>query len=222
MTAVQSVINAVGAQGTVNTGNTLSATSTNTQDRFLKLLVAQMKNQDPMNPLNNAQVTTQMAQISTVTGVSQLNTTLKSMAAAFASSQALQAASVIGHDVLAPGNTLTLQSGVATGGVDLPGPADKVVISILDSAGKAIRRVDLGSQQAGSLTFKWDGKTDDGATAANGTYSFKVNATQGGKDVKPVSLAMGTVSGVTLGANGAVLNVDGLGTVAMADVKQIL
>ncbi|HCA26434.1 MAG TPA: flagellar hook assembly protein FlgD [Betaproteobacteria bacterium] len=222
MTTIQNATNTTGAQATANASGALSTASTDAQDRFLKLLVAQMQNQDPMNPLDNAQVTTQMAQISTVTGVSQLNATLKSMAAAFTSSQALQAAGVIGHDVLAPGSTLTLQNGAATAGVDLPGPADKVVVSILDSAGNVIHSVDLGSQQAGSLAFQWDGKTDSGATAANGVYSFKVDATQGGKSVKPTPLAMGQVGSVTLGANGAVLNVAGLGTVAMSDVKQIL
>src|SRR3990167_8083696 len=81
-----------------------ASTAADTQDRFLKLLVTQMKNQDPLNPMDNAQVTSQMAQLSTVTGIDKLNVTLQALSDSMASSQSLQAASMIGYGVLVPGN----------------------------------------------------------------------------------------------------------------------
>src|SRR5512146_862467 len=100
------------------------------QDRFLKLLVTQMKNQDPLNPLDNAQVTSQLAQISTVNGIEKLNTTIQAMATSFAAGQSLQAAGMIGRDVLVPAPTLRLAGGSALFGVDLAQAADQVKVSI--------------------------------------------------------------------------------------------
>ena len=91
---------------TYGTKNTAKSAADDVQDRFLKLLVTQMKNQDPLNPLDNAQVTTQLAQISTVNGIEKLNATIEAMASSFTSGQSLQAATMIGKDVLVPGSTL--------------------------------------------------------------------------------------------------------------------
>ena len=192
------------------------------QDRFLKLLVTQMKNQDPLNPLDNAQVTSQMAQISTVSGIDKLNTTLQTMAASFTANQSLQATSMIGHGVLAPGSALTLQNGAAIAGVDLPQTVDRLTVTIRNSAGIAVHSVDMGPQPAGTVAFQWDGVTDSGAAAASGTYSFAVSAQQGGNAVNASTLSYGRVSGVSQGAQGVTLNVDGLGVVALSGVKQVM
>ena len=82
-------------------------------NKFMTLLVTQLKNQDPMNPLDNAQLTTQLAQLSTVTGVNKLNTTLESLKASYQSSEALQATNLIGHGVLVAGDFINLASGKA-------------------------------------------------------------------------------------------------------------
>jgi flagellar basal-body rod modification protein FlgD len=192
------------------------------QDRFLKLLVTQLKNQDPLNPMDNAQITSQMAQISTVSGIDKLNTTLQSMAASFSAGQSLQATAMIGHSVLAPGSALQLQNGQALGGVNLPQAADKVVVSIVDGSGLVVHKVDLGAQAAGVVSFQWDGITDSGASAAPGSYSFAVEAVQGGNKIDAVALALGLVSSVKQGANGVMLNVNGVGSVALSDVKQVM
>jgi flagellar basal-body rod modification protein FlgD len=192
------------------------------QDRFLKLLVTQLKNQDPLNPMDNAQITSQMAQISTVTGIDKLNATLQSMAASFSADQSLQATAMIGHSVLAPGMSLQLQNGTAQGGVNLPQAADKVVVSIVDSSGQVVHKVDLGAQAAGVLGFQWDGVTDSGANAAPGTYSFSIQAVQGSTKIDAVALALGSVIGVTQGTGGVALNVNGMGSVALSDVKQVM
>ena len=126
------------------------------QDRFMKLLVAQLNNQDPMNPMDNAQMTSQIAQINTVTGIQQVNDTLKSMAEQFTSLQVLQGASLVGHDVLVEGTTLTRNAGVAKGAVELAGTADNVKIEILTPGGQIIDTINLGALEAGRHSFEWN------------------------------------------------------------------
>jgi flagellar basal-body rod modification protein FlgD len=209
------------SSSTSSTSGTQSASST--EDRFLTLLVTQMKNQDPLNPLDNAQVTSQMAQLSTVTGIEKLYASLATMSQSFASSQSLQAANMIGHTVLVPGATgLTLSGGTANAGVDLQGPADSLVVSIKDAKGNVVRSIDLGAQKsAGTVPFAWDGKTDGGAVAPDGQYTFDIKALQGTTKVTASQLTVGQVTSVTLGASGVSLNVAGLGAVDAANVKQI-
>ena len=192
-----------------------------TEDRFLKLLVTQMKNQDPLNPLDNAQVTSQMAQLSTVTGIEKLNTALQAMSSSFASSQSLQAAGMIGRSVLAPGSSLQLLNGAAVGGYALSQPVDKAVVTIKDAAGNVLHSKNMGPQQAGNIMFQWDGVTDSGAAAPNGAYTFEVSALQGGQKVTADRLALGKVGSVSLDAAGVMLNTDMLGSVDVTKVKQI-
>ncbi|MHB1590569.1 MAG: flagellar hook assembly protein FlgD [Sulfuricella sp.] len=200
---------------------TTTSTVQDTQDRFLKLLVTQMQNQDPLNPLDNAQVTSQMAQLSTVSGIEKLNTTLQAMSSSFLSSQSLQAAGMIGRSVLAPGSSLLLQNGAAAGGFQLTQPVDHAIVTIKGAAGNTLHSVDLGAQQAGNVMFQWNGITDSGANAANGAYTFEVSATQGGQKVAAVNLALGKVGSVSLGTSGVTLNTDALGSLDVTKVKQI-
>jgi len=220
MTTIGSTTDAAAALPPAAASGT-SATN-DAQDRFLTLLVTQLKNQDPLNPMDNAQITSQMAQISTVSGIDKLNTTLQSMAASFSAGQSLQATSMIGHSVFVPGSTLQLASGAAPFGVDLARAADSVVVTIRDGSGQVVHKVDLGAQAAGVLGFQWDGVADSGANAAPGSYSFAVTAVQGGKPITATALALGLVSGVTQGANGTALKVNGMGSVALSDVKQVM
>ena len=192
------------------------------QDRFLKLLVTQMKNQDPLNPMDNAQVTSQLAQISTVSGIDKLNATLNSMSSSFLASQSLQASGLIGHAVLAPGNSMLLQSGGGAAGMDLAQAADHVSVTIRDSAGQIIKTIDMGAQDAGIHTFPWDGSTDAGGHAKDGAYTFQVAAVQGGKQVDAQALGVGVVKSVSLGGSDLQLNTIGLGAVSVGQVKQIL
>ena len=192
------------------------------QDRFLKLLVTQLKNQDPLNPMDNAQMTSQMAQISMVSGIDKLNATLQGMVSSLGASQSLQATAMIGHSVLVPGTALRLQDGTAEGGASLPQPADKVVVSITDASGQLVHQADLGAQPAGVIGFQWDGATDSGAKAAPGTYSFSIRAVQGDTQIDAVALSVGLVSGIAQGQNGVELKINGIGQVPLADVKQVM
>ena len=197
-----------------------TANGSDMQDRFLKLLVTQMKNQDPLNPLDNAQVTSQMAQISTVGGIDKLNSTISALSTSLLASQSVQSASIIGHDVYAVGSTLNL-NGKATGGFDLKQDADRVFVSITDSAGSLVRTLELPGAKAGLSAFEWDGKTDAGGTAKNGTYVFQLTAARANVTIPIEPLMAGRVGGVSLG-NGMKLNLEGGGEIGMADLKRIL
>jgi flagellar basal-body rod modification protein FlgD len=192
------------------------------QDRFLTLLVTQMRNQDPLNPMENAEVTTQLAQISTVSGIDKLNKAMEGMSQGFLATQAMQAGGLIGRGVLAPGSTLVLEGSQAKAGARLANAADRVVVNVLSKAGERVAALDLGPSPAGTLTFAWDGKTAAGATAPDGVYSFEVAAAQSNRKVEVEPLGFGRVQSVTLGAQDLQLNTYGLGSLAMSSVAQIL
>ena len=188
------------------------------QDRFLKLLVAQLNNQDPLNPMDNAQMTSQMAQINTVSGISQLNETMKSMASQFGAFQSMQAATMIGREVLLGGNTLPITSGVAKGAFDLAGDANKVSIQVTTPGGQLIEEINLGQKTAGRHDFQWDAAKYTGSNDA----IFKVVATNQGRSVPAASLARATVVGV--GTNGAdvTLQLKGRDPVSYSAIQAIL
>ena len=191
------------------------------QDRFLKLLVTQMKNQDPLNPMDNAAVTTQMAQISTVTGIAQLNDTLKTLLGQESGAQALQGAALAGHQVLVSGNSLELAGGVATAGFELTTAADRVALSVQDSTGRTLKQIELGPHQAGVYVANWDGVTATGERAVDGRYSFKIEAAAAGKAMPATALALGRVNGVSPGNGNLQLDLGSLGIRAYSDVKRI-
>lgn len=192
------------------------------QNRFLTLLTTQLKNQDPLNPLDNAQITTQLAQISTVDGIERLNATLARLIDGQSEAQTYQAAGLVGHTVLVPGTELDLSSGIGAGGVELAGPADAVKIEIKDANGLVIRTLQLGSREAGVHAFGWDGKADSGAQAVDGRYKFTVTATQGGNTVSAERLQYGEVGSVARQAGEINVNVGRLGGFATAAIRQIL
>jgi len=203
-----------------------SATSTATvedpQDRFLKLLVTQLKNQDPLNPMDNAQMTSQLAQMSTVSGIEKLNTTLNTLVDNLGSSQSMQAADMIGKRVLVPGSQLVLKSGTAFAGINLASDADQVTLKVLDSTGTVIQTQKLGAQKAGVLDIAWDGTTDAGVKAVDGTYKFTVEATQGSNQVTVDALQVGTVTALVRSKTGFLLDLGALGQVDFKNVQQII
>ncbi len=213
-TSTSTLTTGVAAPGTTAT----AADTTAAQDRFMKLLVAQLKNQDPMSPMDNAQMTSQMAQINTVTGIQQVNDTLKSIASQFASLQVLQGASMVGHDVLLEGNALAPVGGQATGAMDLAGRAESVKIEILSPGGQVLDTINSGALEAGRHYFNWDASSYQGT----GNPSFKITATLGGKPIGATPLSRDTV--VSVGnENGAMsVQLQGRGSVAYDSIKAIL
>ncbi len=192
------------------------------QDRFLKLLTTQLKNQDPLNPLDNAQVTSQLAQISTVSGIEKLNATLQTLLQDSLDTQTTQAASLVGHAVLVPGGGLQLASSAGVGGIELAGAADEVTVTISDANGLPMKTLSLGALAAGLHNFSWDGKTDSGAQAADGNYSIAIAAKQGGEKVDATALSLAMVRSVIRTSQGFALDLGSLGAFTMDEVKQIL
>lgn len=206
----------------VDQTKTKAATTTDTSTNFLNMLITQLKNQDPLNPMDNAQVTSQLAQINTVTGIQQLNTTMKGLVDTFTSGQTMQAAGMIGKTVLSAGKEIPLTKGIAVAGVQLDSGADSVDISIMDSTGSVVAKETLTNKDAGSFTFAWDGTKSDKTTAADGKYTFSVAATQGGNKVTATALQAGTVSAVVLGKSGFQLDLGTGSNINFSDIKQIL
>ena len=196
-----------------------AADATITSDRFLKLLVAQMKNQDPLNPMDNAQVTSQMAQINTVTGIDKLNSTVAGLSAQFMQMQAMQGASLVGHDVIVPGSKLDIDAttAVGQGGFEIQTPADAVKVEILAPSGAVLQTLNLGAQGAGMHSFDWPAGT---ATDTSG-LTFRVSATTGGVAIASTALMRDRVDAVTTNGNSFNLELEKSGSTPYASVKAL-
>lgn len=224
-----------GTTSAATTGTTSSATgagSQNLSQTFLQLLVAQMNNQDPLNPVDSSQITSQMAQISTVTGINNLNTTVSQLVSQLQQSQAVQSTQISGHTVLVPGNSLTLattstsgstQTMAAYGGFSLPQSADSVTVTVKDQTGATVRTMNLGALGAGVQDFSWNGTTDSGAQAAAGSYTYTVAATAAGQSVSATAYSAQQVVGVAPQSDGSVQFLLSNGSqVAFSSIAQIM
>ncbi|MBI4292037.1 MAG: flagellar hook assembly protein FlgD [Betaproteobacteria bacterium] len=222
MSAIQAVSGAAGVAVGAGAGGAAKSSSQDNQDRFLKLLVTQLKNQDPLNPLDNAQMTTQMAQISSLQGIEQLNKTLEALVASFSGGQTVQAAALVGREVMAPGSDMVLSAGHAQAGVELPQAVDQLTVTILDAAGAVVHRAELGAHAQGVVKIDWDGITDNGTSAAEGRYQIKVTGLANGKDVGAQALMSGRVMGVSSSGSATTLDLGSLGKVGLDQVRQYL
>lgn len=182
----QQLLNTMNGTSSPTSTSTSSSSSTSSpsdlQTTFLKLLVAQLQNQDPTNPMDSAQMTSQLAQINTVSGISQLNTTLTSLASQLQAGQNAQTSLLIGQNVLVPGSSAIVSSGKSPGfGVVLPSAATDVQVTIKNSSGQVVNTIDLGAHSAGNVPVSWTPTDSSGATLKDGTYTISAVATVGGK-----------------------------------------
>lgn len=216
--------NAADLFSTIGGSSSTKATSATAEleNKFLTLLMTQIKNQDPLNPMDNAQVTSQLAQLNTVNGIEKLNSTLSTLLEGYNETQAMQAAGIIGKNVMVAGNNLPLANAQAVAGASLDSKADKVTLTIKDASGKVVQTEELGAKDAGSFYFAWDGKDADGNVMKDGNYTFTVEASAAGKKVTSTAMQIGTVSAVVRSSNGFLLDLGALGDVALKDVQQIL
>ena len=194
------------------------------QDEFMELMIAQLRNQDPMAPMENGEFLAQIAQFSQVSGLQELQKSFDELSTSLVSNQALQAASLVGRDVLAPtGLGVLEQGGSIRGDVELPSASARVEVKIYDGAGQVVRTLELGSQASGSAMFQWDGLRDDGTYAPPGTYLVSANAEFNGTNEAVEANVVNRVNGVTLGNNGGLLlDLAGVGPLDFTEVKQIL
>ncbi len=197
------------------------ANTTEASDRFLKLLVTQMQNQDPLNPMDNAQVTSQMAQINTVTGIDKLNTTMGTMNASLTQMKMLQSATLVGHQVVMQGNQLNVNTttGQAIGGFELTSAASSVRIDIVNSAGVTLDTLNDSAVSAGQHTFQWT--PPEGTDTSN--LKFKVTASDGtGKTVAVTSLQTDTIDAVTNNSGTLNLELRNAGSTAYSKIKTVI
>ena len=204
-------------------GTAASATGAQIQDQFMKMLVAQMQYQDPTHPMDSSQMTSQLAQINTVDGINKLNASMSAMSTSLQTSQAYQAAGLIGKTVMAPGSSFTLSNSAASFGVQLPkGGASSVAVNILNSAGQVVDSMNLGSQGAGVIPLSWNGQDASGKTLPDGVYTLQVIANTGGAPVAATGLTASRVNAVsTAGSGGAQLILNNNTTTALSNVTQI-
>ena len=218
---VTAVTNTSSSSATSAASSASSVTGMDTsasQDRFLKLLVAQLNNQDPMNPMDNAQMTTQLAQINTVSGIQQLNQTVTSLVNQFSTMQMLQGSSLVGHDVLVTGSTLTKSDTTGKGGFSLPQAASDVTVNVLNASGTVVDSIKLGALAAGNHTFE----SDLSQYNSSGNLSFAITATNGSQAVQATPLVRDTVTSIGSGANGMSLTLSNGNPVDYSNVKAVL
>jgi flagellar basal-body rod modification protein FlgD len=223
-----------GTTGTAGTGSSTGNSSTSNSGTgavtlggtdFLTLMLAQLQNQDPTSPVDSNEFLSQLASLSEVQGINQLNTSFTALSNSLVSSQALQASLLLGHQAMVASSTATLGSagGTINGAVSVPQTSSQVVLNIKNSAGVLVQSINLGAQSAGLADFSWNGQTSGGSAAPAGTYtlSAQVSGVSGGTAV--TTLVSGTVDSVTMGSgsSGLTLNVSGLGSVPFSSVQQI-
>jgi flagellar basal-body rod modification protein FlgD len=205
------------------TVSTAAASQTLGQADFLKLMTAQMQNQDPFNPVDNTQMVAQMAQFSSLSGITDMASTLKTIAAKLTGTSTTDAMSYVGKTVLTPGDTAFARtSGGIAGAVELGGDATDLTVTIQDANGQTLKTLNLGQQPQGTATFDWDGTTDNGDAAGAGPFKVVASATNSGKPVSSQTLVWAPVTSISMPASGSpVLNVAGLGAIDISAVRQI-
>ena len=213
-----STLNSTAASTAGASGASTIKAAADTQDRFLKLLVAQMQNQDPMNPMDNAQVTSQMAQIQTVTGIGTLDTTVKGLTSQFNQMQGLQSVSLVGRDVSVAGNRLSFADGVGgVGSFELTSAADTVKLEVLTAAGGVIDTVQLGAQGTGRQSFEWPNANYDDSAG----LKFRITASQGAAAVSSTTFTQDKVVAVNTSGSKLQLQLQNIGLVDYSAVTTI-
>jgi flagellar basal-body rod modification protein FlgD len=232
-TSINDLMSTMNAKAAGSSGSSSGTDSVKADtDKFMTLLVTQLQNQDPLNPMDNSQMTSQLAQLQTVTGINTLNTTLNSLTSSYQTSEAMQATNLIGHGVLVGGNSVALTGSKGVLGVSLGSDADDVKIAINDAGGNTVDTIDLGKQKAGTLPLVWNGvpdatKVDSSGkpvTLPDGNYTFTVTATSAGQSLtNATGLAYDSVGSVSTSAtDGVKLYLASKGVTTLSDVKQVL
>jgi flagellar basal-body rod modification protein FlgD len=173
------------------------------QEQFLQLMLAQFRNQDPLKPQDPSEFLAQLAQVTSVTGIAEMKNSIATLADSLYAGQALQAASVVGRNVLAPAERATLAAGQGLqGAVDLPASTAAGFVRVFDSSGALVREIPLGARSAGLASFEWDGRNSAGQPAAPGTYRFAAGYGNGDQEVAADTYVSKRVASVSLGGDG--------------------
>ncbi|WP_343526577.1 flagellar hook capping FlgD N-terminal domain-containing protein [Sphingomonas sp.] len=227
-TTLDSTLDSLGVRRSGAASGSTATTTTKKSDTldqsaFLKLMTAQLQNQDPFSPMDNTQMVAQMAQFSSVAGISEMNTTLTAMAAKMSGTTRADAMSYVGKTVLTAGSVAYGRtSGGIAGAVELDSAASNVSVTIADAQGNPLKTLSLGAQKAGTASFDWNGKTDSGQDAGSGPFTVTLNANDGVSAVSGRPLVWAPVQSVSMPSSGdPVLTVAGLGQINISAVRSV-
>ncbi len=217
--------NVLGDLGLLQQPKTRQASSEMGEDAFMKLIIAQMENQDPLKPMDNGEFMSQLAQFESANGINELNDSVEKMALALQSNQALQASSLVGRWVEVPStdNFLWSEAGMA-GTLDIPRYANNVQVVIKDASGQTVKTIGLGDQPAGSTNYQWDGIGDTGEQYSPGEYTVEAIGSIGGEVESLATNTVVPVESVYMGKAGEAMRINtaGLGEIKLSAVKQIM
>ncbi|WP_324733906.1 flagellar hook assembly protein FlgD [Pseudomonas paeninsulae] len=192
------------------------------KNEFLNLLVAQLNNQNPLEPQSNGEFIAQLAQFSQVEGIEKLNTSMGSLLSGYQSSQALQASSLVGRKVIIPTDQAVVDTSESfKASMVLPTSSSNVYVNVYDNSGAVVSRINMGEQAAGNVSFIWDGKDASGKQLPPGTYKFEAQATYEGETQALYTMLPANVDSVVLGGSELMLNLAGLGSVPLSQVQVI-
>ncbi len=194
------------------------------QDQFMRLMLEQLKNQDPFEPQENGEFLTQLAQFDTATGIEDLSNSFNSFASSMQSNSALQASTLVGHHVLIPGGITFFNGAEAvSGSVDLDSSTSSLKIEVTDQAGQLVKTINLGEQLSGVVKFAWDGTDENGNLMSPGKYTFNANYQLGGDSVSQTVSLGAKVDSVSIGqyGQGLKLNLLGMGAINFSEVREL-
>jgi len=226
-TSFDSTLATIGVKRTgASTANTATADTSQQMDQgdFLTLMTAQLKNQDPFAPVDNSQMVAQMAQFSSLAGISEMNSTLKAISGRLGATTTSDMMAWVGRTVQTAGDTAYPRADGSLGGsIDLGADAANVTVTVQNANGAVLKTVDLGAQGKGTIDFEWDGTTDSGDAAGAGPFTIRTSARNGdGGTVTATPLVWAPVTSVTLASDGTpLLTLPGLGQVSANSVRKV-
>ncbi|MCP5161701.1 MAG: flagellar hook assembly protein FlgD [Hahellaceae bacterium] len=193
------------------------------KNEFMELMVAQLNNQNPLEPQDNGEFISQLAQFSSLEEMQKVSGSVDTFATQYRSTQALQASAMVGRSVLV--NTTSAPLGVdgrMSGVVDLASSTSDLKLSVYNGSGELIRTVDMGQQIAGQVAFEWDGKNEEGQSMPSDTYTIKADARYDGNYEQVSTLLSSNVDSVSIAKDGGItLNLASIGAIPLNQVRQI-
>ena len=193
------------------------------KNEFMKLMIAQMENQNPLEPQDNGQFISQLAEFSSLEEMQGISSSVNNLSGQFQSSQALQASAMVGRTVLVPASESPLDSsGAISGVVDLQKSTSSLNISVFNGSGELVNQFDLGQQPAGTVPFIWDGTNAEGEQMPFDDYTIKAQASRTGETEQATTLLSAHVNSVSIAQGGGIsLNLFGMGTIPLNEVREI-
>lgn len=221
--SLDALLSKIGVTKASSTANTTRKTQLGQED-FLKLMTAQLSNQDPFAPQSNDQMIAQMAQFSTVSGIAELNSTVKNMATQISENRIATAMGFVGKTVLVPGSMATADdSGGISGAIDLPSDVTGLTVQVTRENGELVKSLDLGRNAAGLVGFEWDGKDAAGKPVGDKRYLVKAMMVAAGKQAQAQTDVYAPITEAVLGTSTSeqTFKAMNVGTIKITDIKGI-